>query len=156
MHLKALIVDDSALMRRFHKKVLEQAGFITELAFDGQECLDKLISFAPNVIILDINMPVMDGLTCLQKIMATCPTPVVMVSSLTTKGAQASFDALALGAIDYVQKPSGSYSSNMGDLSGLMVEKVIAAANVKPNMLLATSAHRSRQEKVMPTAHRPL
>ena len=145
--LKALIVDDSALMRRFHKNTLEQAGFVTELASDGQECLNKLTSFAPDVIVLDINMPVMDGLTCLKEIMRQRPTPVVMVSSLTTKGAQASFDALALGAVDYIQKPSGSYSSNMGELSGLMVEKLIAAANVKPDMLVTISAQRARADK---------
>ena len=147
MSLKALIVDDSALMRRFHKNVLEQAGFITEMASNGQECLNKLSSFEPNVIILDINMPIMDGLTCLKEIMKNRPTPVVMVSSLTNKGAQASFDALALGAVDYVQKPNGSFSSNMGEMSGLMVEKIIAAANVKTSMLLTASSQRARLDK---------
>jgi two-component system chemotaxis response regulator CheB len=146
MSLKVLIVDDSALMRKFHKQVLENAGFITEMASNGQECLTQLVGFAPNVIILDINMPVMDGLSCLKEIMATRPTAVVMVSSLTIEGAQTSFDALALGAVDYIQKPNGTYSHNMGELSDLMVEKVIAAANVNPSMLRIRNSQRRQQE----------
>lgn len=146
MSQKVLIVDDSALMRRFHKQVLEKAGFITEQASNGQECLRLVANFGPDVIILDINMPIMDGLSCLKEIMAKHPTPVVMVSSLTEKGAKASFDALALGAVDYIPKPSGSYSYNMGELSGLMVEKVIAAANVKPSSVMMRNIQRKRQE----------
>ena len=146
MSKKVLIVDDSALMRKFHKQVLEQAGFITELAGNGKECLSKLIGFAPDVIVLDINMPVMDGLSCLKEIMATKPTPVVMVSSLTNKGAQASLDALSLGAIDYIHKPSGPYSYNMGELSGLMVEKIISAANIDVHSLARKNAIRQQHE----------
>jgi two-component system chemotaxis response regulator CheB len=135
MKRKVLIVDDSSLMRRFHKQTLEQAGFTTELASNGQECLDCLKAFEPDVIVLDINMPVMDGLNCLKEIMSIRITPVVMVSSLTTKGAQASLDALALGAVDYIQKPNGSYSSNMGELAGIMIQKIVAAANIEAKSL---------------------
>ena len=133
MKSKVLIVDDSALMRKFHKQVLEQANFITELASNGEECLALLSTYAPDVIMLDINMPVMDGLACLKEIMRVRPTPVVMVSSLTEKGAQETLEALSLGAVDYIQKPSGQYSYNMGTASQKMLEKVISAAAIKLN-----------------------
>jgi two-component system chemotaxis response regulator CheB len=135
MNRKVLIVDDSALMRKFHKQALEQVGFITDFARNGEECLQQLDEFCPHVIILDINMPVMDGLTCLKEIMRKRPTPVVMVSSLTLQGATASLDALALGAVDYIEKPSGTFSFNMGELSGAMVQKVTAAANIDPSTI---------------------
>lgn len=133
MKSKVLIVDDSALMRKFHKQLLEQVGFVTELAWNGKECLAMLNSFAPDVIVLDINMPVMDGLECLKEIMQIRPTPVVMVSSLTEKGAKETFEALTLGAVDYIQKPSGQYSYNMGFASTRMAEKVLNAASIKLN-----------------------
>jgi two-component system chemotaxis response regulator CheB len=98
------------------------------------------------VIVLDINMPVMDGLTCLKKIMKVRPTPVVMVSSLTLLGAKASLDALALGAVDYIQKPDGEFSHSMGDLSDLMIEKIVVAANIKPSILSRSILHKQQSE----------
>ena len=131
MNYKVLIVDDSALMRKHHKRLLEKSGFSCEVAADGKECLEILKSYTPDVITLDINMPVMDGLTCLKEIMRTKPTPVVMVSSLTEKNATYTFDALDLGAIDYIQKPHGQYTVDMGPVGKLMVEKVMSAAKQK-------------------------
>lgn len=152
MNRKVLIVDDSALMRKFHKNLLEQAGFITAQACNGKECLSVLPDFSPDVIVLDINMPVMDGLSCLKEIMLECPTPVVMVSSLTLEGAQSSLDAIALGAVDYIQKPNGQFTYNMGELSTLMVEKIIAAANIKPEILSRNIAiQREQRRKADPT-----
>lgn len=152
MKLKVLIVDDSALMRKFHKQVLEKAGFIAEVARNGKECLDILHGVAPDVIVLDINMPVMDGLTCLKKVMAIRPTPVVMVSSYTEKGAKATFDALSLGAVDYVQKPDGAYTFNMGTASEQMVAKVISASSIKLNSSLSQkSREKLNEERIKPT-----
>jgi two-component system chemotaxis response regulator CheB len=101
MAIKILIVDDSALMRRQLVEVFKRAGeFEIRTARNGQEAIEENLSFEPDVITLDINMPVMDGLTALAHIMAQRPVPVVMVSSLTEKGALATFEALALGAVD--------------------------------------------------------
>jgi two-component system chemotaxis response regulator CheB len=144
MKSKVLIVDDSALMRKFHKQLLEKVGFITEIARNGEECLAVLNGFAPDVIVLDINMPVMDGLTCLKEIMRVRPTPVVMVSSITEKGAQETFEALSLGAVDYIQKPSGRYSYNMGTASAQMAEKILSAASIK----LSSSIVRKNKQKL--------
>lgn len=125
---KVLIVDDSALMRKHISSILKEAGFQITTARNGAECLDKISTFRPDVITLDINMPIMDGLTCLSKIMTQFPTPVVMVSSLTEKGAIATFEALALGAVDYFPKPGGTVSLNMLESTELLIQKVSSAA----------------------------
>ncbi len=104
--MRLLIVDNSALMRRCLCECFEgEADIELRTARDGQDALEQVRSFDPDVITLDINMPVMDGLTCLSHIMEEMPRPVVMVSSLTDTGALATFEALELGAVDYVTKP---------------------------------------------------
>ena len=132
MAIKILVVDDSALMRRQLTEVFESQGdFEVRLARNGQEAIDENLAWQPDVITLDINMPVMDGITALAHIMATRPAPVVMVSSLTEKGALATFEALALGAVDYVAKPGGTISLSIGEIEQELVAKVRAAARAK-------------------------
>lgn len=127
--IKLLIVDDSALMRRQLSSVFEEQGdFEVRLARNGQEALEENINFKPDVITLDINMPVMDGLTALSHIMNQRKVPVVMVSSLTEQGALATFEAMALGAIDYIAKPSGTISSSLDTVKKELVSKVRVAA----------------------------
>ncbi len=129
---KALIVDDSALMRRHLREILEGKGGFEVLAVrNGIEALEALDSFNPDVITLDINMPGMDGITCLSNIMVRKPKPVVMVSSLTERGAEATFEALALGAVDFVHKPDGTISLNVAQVEKELLAKVIAASRVK-------------------------
>jgi two-component system chemotaxis response regulator CheB len=130
--IKLLIVDDSALMRRQLVSVFEAEGdFQIRLARNGREAVEENIAFEPDVITLDINMPEMDGLTALSQLMEERPVAVVMVSSLTEKGALATFEALALGAVDYVAKPGGTISLSIDAISGMMVDKVRAAARAK-------------------------
>jgi two-component system chemotaxis response regulator CheB len=83
------------------------------------------------VVTLDINMPEMDGLTCLSRIMVEHPLPVVMISSLTADGARATLEAMALGAVDFLQKPGGTVSVAIHDASDLILEKVQAAARAR-------------------------
>lgn len=123
--LKLLIVDDSALMRRLLVKLFQASGdFRVEVARDGNEAVAMNASFEPDVVTLDINMPVMDGLTALSLIMQERPVPVVMLSSLTEQGALATFEALNLGALDYIAKPSGSISLSIDDIGIELVDKV--------------------------------
>jgi len=129
--MKVLVVDDSALMRKHLRQILEGADYEVEIARNGEEGLEKIKSFNPAVVTLDINMPVMDGITCLSLIMQQCPRPVVMVSSLTEKGALATFEALELGAVDYVAKPGGTVSLNMRDVADDLLEKVEAAVGAR-------------------------
>ncbi|MCX7795018.1 MAG: chemotaxis response regulator protein-glutamate methylesterase [bacterium] len=105
--IKVLIVDDSALMRRILKDTLERHPEIevVGVAENGKEAIEKLNILNPDVITLDVEMPIMNGLDTLKKIMSLRPTPVIMVSALTTKDAEVTIEALMNGAVDFVTKP---------------------------------------------------
>jgi two-component system, chemotaxis family, protein-glutamate methylesterase/glutaminase len=110
--IRVLVVDDSAFERYAIAKHLEADPDITVVgsARDGLDALTKIQSLMPDVITLDIEMPRMDGLAALKHIMAECPTPVIMLSSLTQPGTHTTIQALMLGAVDFVPKPSTSIS----------------------------------------------
>lgn len=130
--IKLLIVDDSALMRKLLAGIFSvDAGFETVTARDGVEALKALHAFAPDVVTLDVNMPGMNGLACLDRIMVERPCPVVMVSSLTAGGAQETLRALALGAVDFFQKPAGAISLKLEELAPSLVEKVKCATGAR-------------------------
>jgi two-component system chemotaxis response regulator CheB len=141
MALKLLIVDDSALMRRQLSQLFEAEGdFVIRTARTGKEAIEENSTFLPDVITLDINMPEMDGLTALSFLMASRPVPVVMVSSLTERGALSTFEALALGAVDYIAKPDGTISLSIDVIKGELVRKVRTAARARPRQRDASSA----------------
>ncbi len=126
------MVDDSALMRKLFKRVLSaEPDFDVTFARNGLEALALLEDFQPNVITLDVQMPEMDGLECLDRIMLQRPCPVVMVSSLTAEGADATLNALKLGAVDFVAKPSGAVSLGMDEFAPVIKEKIRAAAGAR-------------------------
>ena len=126
---RLLIVDDSALMRRVLGDVFQnEPGFEVAFARDGVEALAQVHAFKPDVITLDVQMPRMDGLSCLDRIMVERPCPVVMVSSLTAEGADATLEALELGAVDFVGKPDGAVSLAIDEFAPILVEKVVTAA----------------------------
>jgi two-component system chemotaxis response regulator CheB len=130
--IKLLIVDDSALMRRQLLTLFESEGdFTIRQARNGKEAVDENREFQPDVVTLDINMPEMDGLTALSIIMAERPVAVVMVSSLTEQGALATFEALNLGAVDYIVKPGGTISLSINEITAELVAKVRAAARAR-------------------------
>jgi two-component system chemotaxis response regulator CheB len=130
--IRLLVVDDSPLMRRLLGEIFgREADFTLAYARDGAEALAALHSFRPDVITLDVNMPHMNGLACLDRIMLERPTPVVMISALTAEGAAESVEALALGAVDVVEKPSGPVSLEMSNLGPLLVQKARAAAGAR-------------------------
>jgi len=126
-----LVIDDSALMRKLLRQILENAGYAVQAAKNGQEGLDAIKASPPDAVTLDINMPVMDGLTCLSHIMADMPIPVIMVSSLTETGALATFEALEMGAIDYVAKPGGTVSLNISYIEEELLSKIKAALRTR-------------------------
>ncbi|TWA85241.1 two-component system chemotaxis response regulator CheB [Azospirillum brasilense] len=128
--VKVLVVDDSALMRRRIGEILSSAGFEVETAADGAQALERLSGFNPDVVTLDVTMPGMDGLACLKRIMVEHPKPVVMVSALTADGAEVTLEALRLGAVEAVRKPTG-----IGAIAGIaekLVDTVRAAAGSRP------------------------
>ena len=130
--MKVLVVDDSALVRKLFGRVLaDESDIQVAFARNGVEALAKLEEFAPDVITLDVQMPQMNGLTCLDRIMVQRPCPVVMVSALTSEGAEATLDALRLGAVDFVSKPVGAVSLRIDEFAPILKEKVRAAASAR-------------------------
>ncbi|MVA12182.1 chemotaxis-specific protein-glutamate methyltransferase CheB [Agrobacterium vitis] len=130
--IRLLIVDDSALMRKLLGQIFTaEQDFEIEFARNGTEALKIISSFRPDVVTLDIHMPLMDGLACLDRIMLEHPCPVVMVSSLTEEGAEETLSALEMGAVDFIAKPSGAISLSIEELTPRLVDKVRTAAAVR-------------------------
>jgi two-component system chemotaxis response regulator CheB len=130
--IKILVVDDSALVRKVIGQVFAtQPDFDVRFARNGREALEAIELARPDVVTLDVQMPEMDGLACLDQIMIAYPCPVVMVSSATAAGAQATLEALRLGAVDFVAKPTGAVSLRIDDMAKPLIDKVRAAAGVK-------------------------
>ncbi len=129
--ITVLIVDDSALIRQMFAEMLgsEDDIEVLDTACDPLEAREKIKRLDPDVLTLDIEMPKMDGLSFLEKIMSLRPMPVVMASTLTQKGADATIRALEIGAFDYVSKPVSNHTRNtIGALKEDLVAKVRAAA----------------------------
>ena len=128
--IRVLICDDSALMRRSLRKIIESDPDIEviDAARDGDDAVAKARELRPDVITMDINMPGMDGITAMQIILNEEIAPVLMVSSLTQEGASITFEALALGAFDYVPKPGGTVSVDMMPVAHELTKKIKAAA----------------------------
>ncbi|EWY39822.1 chemotaxis protein [Skermanella stibiiresistens SB22] len=131
--IRVAIVDDSALMRRMLTEALAaEPGFeVVGHAADPFEAREMIKRANPDVLTLDVEMPRMDGLTFLEKIMTLRPMPVVMVSTLTREGADATVRALELGAIDCVAKPNGAEGERFVDFRDELIGKLKVAANVR-------------------------
>ncbi|HEB26332.1 MAG TPA: chemotaxis response regulator protein-glutamate methylesterase [Porticoccus sp.] len=131
--IRVLIVDDSALIRKLLTKILGEARGIEVVGVAGDPLIarDKIKALNPDVLTLDVEMPRMDGLTFLGNLMRLRPMPVVMVSSLTEKGASVTMDALALGAVDFVTKPKIDISHSLETYADELISKVKAAAAAK-------------------------
>ena len=130
--IKILVVDDSALVRKLIGQVFStQSDFEVQFARNGREALDIISVARPDVVTLDVHMPEMDGLTCLDRIMIEQPCPVIMVSTMTAEGADATLEALRLGAVDFVAKPTRAVSLRIEELAQPLIEKVRAAAGAK-------------------------
>ena len=129
-HIRVLVADDSALMRQTIKRIIAESGDLelVGIARDGEDAVAKARELRPDVISMDINMPKLDGITALQIIMQEKICPVVMVSSLTQQGTTTTFECLELGAFDFVAKPDGTVSSNMGSVAEELISKLKAAA----------------------------
>src|ERR1019366_2702521 len=128
--IRVLVADDSALMRQLLKRIIATSADLdlVGLARDGEDVVAKARQLRPDVISMDINMPKLDGITALQMILQEKICPVVMVSSLTQKGTATTFECLELGAFDFVAKPDGTVSSNMGVVADELISKLKAAA----------------------------
>jgi two-component system chemotaxis response regulator CheB len=130
--IRVLVVDDSALVRKLFGNVLAaEPDLEVRFARNGAEALAQLDEYRPDVITLDVQMPEMDGLECLDRIMVQRPSPVVMVSSITSEGADSTLNALQLGAVDFMAKPSGVVSLRVDEFAPLLKSKIRAAASAR-------------------------
>ena len=155
--IKILVVDDSAFMRKVLSDLFKsQPDFeVVDIGRNGAEALEKVKQHSPDVVTLDVEMPVMDGLTALEQIMAVKPTPVVMVSSLTKAGADATIKALSLGAVDFVAKSAGSIS-RIDEIEKDLLQKCREAAGVSGSRLrvaplIAAKPLRIQERTIAPT-----
>lgn len=128
--IKVLIVDDSPMVRSILQKVLsgQEGIYVVGGAKDPYEAREFIINQRPDVIILDIEMPRMDGLTFLRKLMTHYPVPVIMCSGMASANSQAALEALEIGAIDVVSKPTSGGSGALRALGEDLAEKIRAAA----------------------------
>lgn len=133
MTIRILIVDDSALVRQTLTAIFSrEPGFVVVgSARDPFEAREKIKALAPDVLTLDVEMPRMDGITFLKNLMRLRPMPVVMVSSLTEQGADASLEALEIGAVDFVTKPRIGTAEGLEELAHEICGKVRAAARAR-------------------------
>ncbi len=129
--IRVLIVDDSSFMRMAirgflsHDPEIEVAG----VASDGSDAVAKAALLRPDIITMDVEMPVMDGISAVRKIMATTPTRIIMVSTLTSSGATASFEALEAGAIDYIPKNTSDAPGGQDQFRAELLRKIKDAAH---------------------------
>jgi two-component system chemotaxis response regulator CheB len=131
--IKVLVIDDSALMRKLLSEILASDPDIDVVgtAPDAYVARDKIKSLNPDVLTLDVEMPRMDGLSFLRNLMRLRPMPVVMCSTLTQAGAETALDALALGAVDVVGKPTADAAHGIKHSAQEIIAKVKMAASVK-------------------------
>ena len=131
--IRTMVVDDSSLFRKVIGRMFEGDNSIRIIgeAVNGVDALEKVGELNPDVVILDINMPVMDGLTTLKHMMIRSPRPAVMFSTLTKAGAKITFDSLKCGAVDFVQKPSRLQGFDLEAQKREIIKKVTLAAGVE-------------------------
>lgn len=144
--IRVLVVDDSALLRKIIRDILSSDPGIevVDTAANGQLAVSKVRELKPDIVTLDVDMPVMDGFTALKKIMAETPCPVIMLSGLTQAGANLTFKCLEAGAVDYFPKPIVQGPHGLQELAAELIAKV-----------RGIYAHR-RIRAVRPPASRPV
>ncbi len=132
--IRVLVVDDSLLMRKIISDSIDSdpALEVIDKAKNGKEALEKIFSLKPDVVTLDINLPLLDGISVLEEVMKKLPTRIIMLSAYTREGTSATMRALELGAIDFITKPSGEISLDIYKLKEEIVSKIKLAAKVEP------------------------
>ncbi|WP_196603347.1 protein-glutamate methylesterase/protein-glutamine glutaminase [Pectinatus haikarae] len=140
--IRVLIADDSSFMRKILSDlfVLDNRFEVAGTAINGKDAIEKVLKLKPDVLTLDVNMPLMDGLQALEVIMKECPLPVVMISSLTRSGAEETIKALELGAVDFINKTGGSIS-RIDTISDEITGKCYAAARANLQSVIRYTEH---------------
>jgi two-component system, chemotaxis family, protein-glutamate methylesterase/glutaminase len=146
--IKVLVVDDSAVVRKVFREEISRENDmeVVGTAPDPYVARDKIVKLKPDVVTLDIEMPRMDGITFLKKLMKHYPLPVIIVSSLTKNGGRLAMEALSLGALEVMSKPSGAYS--VGEMGVQLVDKIRAVAKLKVSSKEEKPAKKGAQTKL--------
>lgn len=134
MAIKVLVVDDSSFFRRRLTEILAKDGDISivDTANNGREAVDKALALRPDVITMDVEMPVLDGISAVREIMQQQRTPILMFSSLTHEGAKATLDALEAGAVDFLPKKFEDIARDKDEAGQLLRDRVRAVARKRP------------------------
>jgi len=150
MAVKVLVVDDSSFFRRRVSEIINQDPLMTviDTAQNGREAVDKALQLRPDVITMDIEMPVLDGISAVREIMAKCPTPILMFSSLTHEGAKATLDALDAGALDFLPKKFEDIARDKDEAVKLLQQRVREIA--RKRFLMAAARPRVPEPLVRP------
>ncbi len=140
--IRVLIIDDSALIRQLLTEILQQAKDIVVVgcAQDPYEAREMIKKHNPDVLTLDVEMPKMDGISFLKNLMRLRPMPVVMISTLTQKGSPITLEALELGAVDFIAKPTVNVKQQMNQYADTVQQKVRGAASARVRGYKKTSA----------------
>ncbi|WP_336336638.1 chemotaxis-specific protein-glutamate methyltransferase CheB [Haloarcula brevis] len=129
--VRAVVADDSHFMRSVISDILSDGNIdVVAQARDGEEAVSAVAEHRPDVVTMDVEMPVMNGIEATERIMAECPTPVLMLSAHTDENADVTFEALDKGAVDFFTKPGGEVSMEMSRLKDQLVEMVSSVAAV--------------------------
>jgi two-component system chemotaxis response regulator CheB len=150
--IKVLVVDDSAFMRKIITDILATSSEIEVIgkAKNGQEAIEKVTKLRPDVVTMDIEMPVLGGLQALGYIMSECPTRVIMLTAAESKHGDLTMTAFQYGAVDFIQKPSGSISLDMEKIRDDLIKKVLAAAHVDIHKLVFIEEKLIKKENIVP------
>lgn len=150
--IKVLVVDDSAFMRKIITDILATSSEIEVIgkAKNGQEAIEKVTRLRPDVVTMDMEMPVLDGLQALGYIMSECPTRVIMLTAAESKLGDLTMTAFQYGAVDFIQKPSGSISLDMEKIGEDLIKKVLAAVHVDIHKLVFIEDKPIKKEKIVP------
>lgn len=136
--VKVLVVEDSALMRRIIGDIIRDHNELDLLATarDGLDALNKIKSYKPDVVTMDLEMPRLGGLETLKRIMTETPLPVIIISSHTSVGSESTLKALDAGAVDFIAKPElGSSAESVDELKNVLPQKIIAASTAKVSLV---------------------
>jgi two-component system chemotaxis response regulator CheB len=136
MPYKVLVVDDSSFFRRRVTDILNKDPNLTviDVAINGKDAVEKAMSLKPDVITMDIEMPLLNGIEAVKQIMAKAPTSILMFSSLTHQGANATLEALEAGALDFLPKKFSEIAKTTDDAGSLLRQRVVELAKTKGSL----------------------
>lgn len=155
--IKVLVVDDSALIRQVVTELLSECTDLEVIgtAIDPYDAREKIKELRPDVLTLDVEMPKMDGVTFLRNLMRLHPLPVVMLSTLTTEGADITLEALDVGAVDFVAKPTTDQATGLAHFQDILIDKVRIAASTGAQLQRIKAKRRNEKARAVLEVNTP-